>query len=337
MRLNQIEHKIALIANPCLDYPVESIDSEELPLEFIESNKLSMLLKEKGIETKTAKKEEEKLKYLMDEICELKNDFDDNGVDFVIIKFPELPRSHRDMDILIVNDIEGAEEVLKQRGYIFENVDDPYRKSCAKTVNGEPLSVDLHLDVSWWGIVYLEKEEIWRNKATRKINGVDIPVPSPEYEILITAANTVFGEIRINLFDVLYISYIVKNNNIDMGLIEATAKKNNWLKQYNYFIYLVNEVYKSLYDEKLFKALKSSSFIKTNHLPFRFPIYKIVSLKAQKIFSDLTHRGAREAIQDSWGYSLEILQLTIDFFRENMRIPTHPIFNMRRFLGGAAK
>jgi len=290
IRLNEIEHKIALIANPHLGYPVENIDLEGPTLEFIESNKLSLLLKKKGIEIETAKREEERHKYLMDELCELKHAFDDYGVDFVLIKFPELPRPHGDLDVLLCKDVKSAEHLLKSKGYILDNDRDPYRKKYVKSVNGTTWEVDLHLEAAWGGIVYLNKEEVWKYCIKREINGVDIPVPSPEYEVLIAAAHGM-RENKITLFDVLYVYSLLKEKKVDMDFIRDVAKRNNWVKQLDYFIHLINRIYGELYDE-------SGNHSRIKELPFRFPVYTIGKLKLQKAILDLRYCGIRRGIKD---------------------------------------
>lgn len=204
IRLKEIEYKIALIANPFLDYPVDSIDPEKVPLKFIESNKLSLLLKEKGIETEASKKDERKLNYLLNGLCELKHAFDDNGIDFMLIKLPELPRPHGDLDIVIINGLKDAENILKFKDYILDEDSDPYRKKYVKSAGDITWEVDLHLEAAWVGVMYLNKEEIWRNSVKRKINGVDVSVPSPEYELLIEAAHDMRSN-EITLFDIMHV------------------------------------------------------------------------------------------------------------------------------------
>ena len=118
--MNREEVMLAKLANPYSDDKVKlDISLNERLLKFIDENKISLLLKEKGIETKIATQDEKKLKVLMNEMQELTDEFVAENVDYVLIKFPKLPRPHGDLDI-IVSDVRTVEEILKRRGYFLD-------------------------------------------------------------------------------------------------------------------------------------------------------------------------------------------------------------------------
>jgi len=312
MKINERERVVAQIANPYFDYSLGSIDSvKNLPIEFIDSNKISLLLKEKGIETEKAQEAMEHRKCLISELCELNYDFENSGIDFVLIKFSKLPKPPGDLDILIINGLEEAENVLKNKGYVYRLKDaDPDRKTYYKTIDGKSVAVDLHLDTTWAGIKYLKKEDVWEHKGERKINGMSIPVPCPEHELLIAAAHGM-RENRITLFDVLHIANIFRENEINMKFVMAVAKEYNWLNQINYFISLTDEIYRALYGSPITKNpilnLKFSNLKRLElKLPFSFPFHISFKLKLQKIISDLIHFGVGSAVHDLRSYYLDI-------------------------------
>lgn len=321
MKLNKEEIVIAQIANPYISSSKEKL--KDISLNFVSSNEISLLLSEKGIEINTSREEKKKVECLMDELCNLTQVFDAHGVNYVIIKLPKLPKPLSDIDILIVDDsIETADIALKQMGYILEDDVEPHRRTYVKTVNGERIAIDLHLELSWRRVIYLEKEEIWKNRIKREINGVNISVPSPEHELLISAAHAIFKHNKITLFDVLYVNSIIKENDINMDFVEETAKRNGWQKQFLFFIRKVNELYKELYEE----SLDQKNF--NINLPFLFPLHTVISLRAQKIFSDLRF-GAKRALIDLYAYSLDIIQY---IFEEKLGISLSSFFNMLGFL-----
>lgn len=289
--LTELQFKLAQIANPYFhnSYKVDPTKC----FDFIEANKISLLLKQKGLTTKQAEEDEKSLNLLLDELVEIKRIFDSQNIKFVLIKFPKLPRPHGDLDMLIIKNINSAEDILRKRGYVLENDADPYRRTYITEINGNRLEVDLHLEAAWVGVIYLDKEDIWKNSMKREIRGIDVYVPSPEYELLITAAHDMRSN-EITLFDVLYVNSLLKEENIDMNFARSRAKKNNWLKQFDYFICVVNEIYRELYE--------LGTFLRVKELPFHFPSYTIGRLKLQKTLLDLRYCGIRRAIENLQAY-----------------------------------
>lgn len=301
MKLSKEEKLVAYIANPYLDYhPTAEID--KIPLEFIEKNKLSLVLLEKGLETEIGKNYAKLRERMLQELCELTREFEKFNIGFAVIKFPELPRTHGDLDILIANGLERVEDVLRSEGYELWKEDEPQREGYRKNNDGVLLKIDIHTESSWGGIKYLRKEDIWENRVKREINGVEVPFPSPEYEFLITAAHGM-RENAVTLFDVFYVNFLFKKG-INMEFVKAVAKENNWLKQLFYFNRAIRDIHRELYDEEL-EFLSDVSGIKTlkiDRLPFHFPFRIATSLKAEKALRDLKTRGFRDFAFDLSAY-----------------------------------
>lgn len=317
--LSDKEKLIVQIVNPHSNYATDNITPKELPSDFINSNKLSLLLRDRGIKTKESQKDWNKYKHLINEICKIKYYFSRYNIDFILIKFPKLPKPHSDIDILIINDndMENVEKALKQIGYEPVYDAERYRRGYFKILNGIKIGVDLHLEISWRGIVYLKKEEIFKNKVEREINGVKIPVPSPEYELLISAAHSIFKDNKITLFDVLYIHSIIKENDINMESVKVIAKQNGWYTQFLYFLNTFNKIYSELYEEG-----------NNIPLPYCFPFHVVLLVRLRKIFSDLKLYGLSKAIIELWEYSLDIVQ----YFCNKFGISSEPLFNLLKFI-----
>jgi len=306
--LTEAEFMLAQMANPYFHYS-HKVDPN-VCFDFIQSNKISLLLKRNGLIIKQAEEDEKNLSRLLNELVEIKKIFDSQDVKFVLIKLPKLPRPHGDLDILLIKNINSAEDILKKKGYAIVNDADPYRRTYIKEINGERLEVDFHLEAAWGGIVYLEKEEIWNNRVVRKINDVDIPVPCPEHELLIAAAHGM-RENKITLFDVLHVAHIFSENEINMEFVRAVAKENNWLNQLQYFVSVINEIYYSLYGSPITEnPIPNFKFGNTKRLkidlPFNLPFYISFKLKSQKMFSDLIHFGVGNAVHDLRSYYSDI-------------------------------
>ena len=85
MELSKEEKLVAYIANPYLDYqPTAEID--KIPLEFIEKNKLSLILLEKGLETEIGQKYANLRECMLHELCELTHEFERVNYDLLFEK-----------------------------------------------------------------------------------------------------------------------------------------------------------------------------------------------------------------------------------------------------------
>ena len=238
----------------------------------------------------------------INELCNLTREFNKHitvFLKFVVIKtLSESPKSIGDLDILIINNLKEAENSLKYLGYTYiPQKGDTDRKSYRKLVDNIPVMIDLHLDTTWGGIKYLNKNDVWKYKTEKTINKTNIPIPSPEYDLLITAAHAM-RENKITLYDIIHTKQLIRENDFDMNFVEDIAKQNNWLIQLQYFISVTNRIYNTL----------STPHFKQIELPFRFSFYISLKLKLQKVFSDLIHIGLRCAIYDIKCYYPDIYE-----------------------------
>ena len=267
----------------------------------------------------------------LNELCNLSREFNKYNIKFVVIKtLSETPKSIGDLDILIINNLKEAENSLKHLRYTYiPQKEDTDRKSYHKLIDNIPVMIDLHLDTTWGGIKYLNKNDVWKYKTEKTINKTNIPIPSPEYNLLITAAHAM-RENKITLYDVIHIVQLFKKTHINIEFVRDIAKQNNWLIQFQYFISITNEIYHTLYNEIneiLMKnstsdfELLNSKYLKikmrdvTVKLPFHFSFFTSLKLKLYKVFSDLIHFGLKGAIHDIKCYYPDISE----FMRRNYK------------------
>ena len=227
----------------------------------------------------------------LNELCNLTCEFNKHNIKFVVIKtLSDTPKPLGDLDILIINNLKDAENSLKYLGYTYiPPKKDTDRKSYRKVVDNIPVMIDLHLDTTWGGIKYLDKTDVWNYKTEKNVNETNIPIPSSEYDLLISAAHAM-RENKITLYDVIHTKQLIRKNDFDMKFVENIAKQNNWLIQLQYFISATDKTYNTLSTPD-FKRLEIK-------LPFRFSFFISLKLKLHKIFSDLIYSGLKCAIHD---------------------------------------
>ena len=326
--MNREEVMLAKLANPYSDDKVKlDVSLNERLLKFIDENKISLLLKEKGVETEIARRDEKKLEILIREMKEVAKEFERRGIDYVIIKFPELPRAHRDIDILVNHSqIKSVDEILGNLGYKKKDAQEVNKKAYAKVISGDIIDIDVHLEFGWWGVTYLRSNSILEHSGIWEFKDFEIRRPCAEYELLMHASTILFGELRLTLFDLIYAKVLI--DKVDsLSHTREIASNNNWLRQFDYFIEIINILYNNIWGHHSYTNLNIS-------FPYRIPVSRIFLTRMGKMASDFKSNGLRMGIKDLWGYLLEISQLGIDYVRERFGIPSHPIFNMRRFLWG---
>ena len=318
------EEMIIQIVNPHNLYSVKE-SLVNIPLDFVSLNEISLLLDERGVKTSIAEKEKVKIERLMRELCKLAQILNEKKVKYVIIKLPRLPKPLSDIDLLIIDSVVTIDVILKQMGYVLEDYSEPHRRTYVKLVDGERVVIDMHLELSWRRVIYLEKEEIWRERKMRMIDGIEIPVPCSEHELLISAAHAIFKHNKITLFDILHTYTILKRDNINMDVIERITKRNGWYKQFLFYIKAIKVLYRELYLEKG----EGDSQREIERLPYIFPLHVVIALRGQKLFFDLRRFRIREVFKDSYAYLLDIVQY---IFEEKLNISLSFFFNMLQFL-----
>lgn len=327
--MNREEVVLAKLANPYSSDKVKlNVSINERLLKFIEENKISLLLKERGVRTEITKRDERKLEILIKEMKEIVKEFERREVDYVIIKFPELPRAHRDIDILVdQSQIKSIHEILRNLGYRKKkDVQEINKKAYTKvTSSGDIIDIDVHLEFGWWGVTYLRSSNILERSEMREFKDFEIRKPCAEHELLMHASTILFGELRLTLFDLIYAKVLI--DKVTLPRTREIASNNNWLRQFDYFIEIISTLYNDIWGHHSYTNLNIS-------FPYRIPVSRIFLTRMRKMASDFKSNGLRMGIKDLWGYLLEISQLGIDYVRERFGIPSHPIFNMRRFLWG---
>lgn len=147
------------------------------------------------------------------EIKHIAKAFEDNGINYVIIKtILPFPKDIADIDILV-----DQEEDLKRARYVLSNLGYKRRKEGLEqdlwsTVrNNIIVDVELHTSVAAAEYEYIPKKLLINNAI--KINGVRLP--SLLDELVLTAAHSVLKDIYITLADILSFYLSLKGNKIN--------------------------------------------------------------------------------------------------------------------------
>jgi len=160
-----------------------------------------------------------------------------NSINILPIKIYE---NDEDLDIVLVNksQLNQAREALKRSGFFLCNNLSKIRETdkdfyCSKSL---PYKIHLHRALSWNTIEYLDINKTWK----RKIWINDLPIPSPEDEILIIAAHSIFENKYIKKIEFEHYHKLIKNR-VDWDYIENVAREFHWVKALNLFRKTINQ------------------------------------------------------------------------------------------------
>lgn len=134
-----------------------------------------------------------------------------------------------DIDIVIIdkNQYKAAKNILKSNHWFIKNNKSKIRerdKDFFKN-NKHPFFIHLHQAFSWNTVTYLNSEKVWKRRKKIK----KTICPSPEDELLIIAAHSLFENQHIKPGEVLYGRKLLKNK-FNLSYMEKSAKNLNWKK-----------------------------------------------------------------------------------------------------------
>jgi len=94
----------------------------------------------------------------------------------------------------------------------------------------------LHNAISWNGVIYLDKQIVWKRHVMTKRVNLEIPIPSPEDELLIMAAHAIFENKFITLTEFIHFYLLTSNQDINWDYIVESATDKHWSDALLYFL-----------------------------------------------------------------------------------------------------
>ncbi|MBD3379383.1 MAG: hypothetical protein GF408_02860 [Candidatus Omnitrophica bacterium] len=227
------------------------------------------LLEREGFTDRTAedilgeyrKLEEKGLEYLE----EVSGSFRARGLRFFPMKsFRSYDYADDDLDIVAVDRRRKREyaEALKEAG--FEEIwNASYRREPLKRffVKASPGKEDnyprihMHFAVSWNGIEFLDAEKVWKRLVPVGLKGKEVYLPSPEDELLITAAHSMFENSYITGGELLQMNSVFSGNSaLDTDHMAGSAETYNWRRGLRVFLELSAAFYRALTGKELYSG-----------------------------------------------------------------------------------
>ena len=186
--------------------------------------------------------------------------FEEKSIEYVIMKsLPPFEFTPVDADMLVKGkDFEEASKILKEMGVTTDLVDLYYT---------DPES-EVLTKPSWNGRT-IEEGPILRRRRKRRVklgdNEVEVFVPSPEDEIVILSAHSLFQHQYTTLGELFYIMELMKNNNIDFRYIDSQTK--GWNESFRFLLSTLVQRYFLFYNE--FCVIDGIKCVNINSKPVR--------------------------------------------------------------------
>gem|GEM_PF-615991 len=238
---------------------------KKLPIDFIIKNKISYLFYEKTRFIFESRQEKEKkleliynkheqVKCLIEEVYNLSNLFKNNNIDFAIFKTIRVPQCDiTDIDIIVRREqLNKVKTLLCQHGYINCQ---PWGSAERNFVKSNKNTIGIILDI--------HTEEEFENEHTFRIKNIlddiiwedGIYKLSPETDLLVSISHLIWHNIALShhhsilLSDILYLSSLLENCNLNV-ILDRIQKEWFYILFFHY-IYIVNVIYESIYNEDI--------------------------------------------------------------------------------------
>jgi hypothetical protein len=162
----------------------------------------------------------------------------------------------------------------------------------------------LHGSISWNGVIYLEPRQVWERHQTTLVDGLTIPIPSPEDELLIMAAHAMFENKYITLHELIYLRWLTSQA-LDWDYITDTAQARFWLDALLFFLASAANLAQTV-DLPITVNIKlpPTQLALPVSLPYMLPLRHTTSMALRKLWLDVTHGRLRELPRQLITYSV---------------------------------
>tara|TARA_B100000700_G_scaffold281840_1_gene332896 strand:+ start:416 stop:1537 length:1122 start_codon:yes stop_codon:yes gene_type:complete len=290
---------------------------EPLPEQFIKINHLSAILRDMGFELPFASTQSNDA-FILTEVSRIIHELENSDISAVVIKsIPAISKPIGDVDIL-VDDLEKAGEILINNSYdVKGSYPNSHKLIGVSIIDGILVNIHLHGEIAWRRVIYLNSKDVLKSATERVFHELSFPVPSPEFEVLITAAHMLHerGNMRISLHNVLELSALFSSKNISIPLLFETASQNGWGKSLLLFLKSANAIHYQFFHEN-FSISEPDFFNSKITLPYNplffnwtFPIKTMALIRFRKLFHDFTSKDFSSTSNGLRAYPFDILKV----------------------------
>jgi hypothetical protein len=293
-----------------------------IPEQFIKTNHLTTILRDMGFDIPFSSPPPNDI-FVLTEVSRIIHELENSGIRAVVIKsIPVISKPIGDIDIL-VDDLEKAGEILTNHSYdVKRSYPNSHKLIALSTIDGILVNIHLHGEIAWRSVIYLNPIDVIESATERVFCEMSFPVPSPEFEILITSAHMLYerGNMRVSLHNVLELSALFSSKNISIPLLFNIASQKGWGNSLLLFLKSANAIHYQTFHENfsinpILQILPRSepNFFNFPYNPFffnwTFSIRTMALIRFRKLFNDVISKDFNSASDDLKTYPLDILKV----------------------------
>ncbi len=239
----------------------------------------------------------------------------------------EFPYSASDVDLLFRrrSDIDRAVEILLDADYIIERTNEPNKLSAyhyeldeGNSIIRKGVNVDLYRSIGWSGIEYLDNAEIFRSMRKRELRGVEVNVPSAEYDFLITSAHLGTQVDReVLLMDAINLALLSKGQ-FDISLVIKKAEEDGMSGILFYMLLLVDKFarqtsFGKVCERRLIERINAPVRLKARiarelsdiSFPKKISVMSHMGMRKVKAWNECRFEGISKMLSNEYEYFLQ--------------------------------
>ncbi len=225
---------------------------------------------------------------------------------FVMKSFLTYPFFDNDIDLVVVDPMYNeSRKILGKERFFFRpnlsNLREPDKHFYEKKKYN--VFIHLHSEVSWNGIICLDKYTVWERRKEKNIEGVKFYIPSNEDEILIAAAHSIFENYYITFGDLLYVSDLITKTT-DWEYIFNMAQKYNWRQGLILYLQTLKNLAKIFKFDVIIPDLGFKHDLNDCIMPYYYSYSQLIKTYFQKITKDILDCKLKTIPRQLFSYTL---------------------------------
>jgi len=229
-----------------------------------------------------------------------------------IKSFLPFPYADSNIDIVAIDSeaIEQYRKLIKRLGFLqypnLADIREPYKEMYYHSKHGKTdktyPKLHLHRSISWNGVVYIDPYQVWSRRRIWQVGNVDIPIPSPEDELLIMAAHAIFENKYITLSELIYLSLLTESK-LNWDYIVETAHHRFWFDALRVFLSIACSLGNSLrINMQVEIAVPEHENYSSISLPMLIPLTETLGPALLKLRQDVQHGHLHELPRQLFTY-----------------------------------
>jgi hypothetical protein len=249
--------------------------------------------------------------------------FERENLPILTIKsFLPIPYADSNIDVVVVNNnnLTAYQKILEKIDFhkLTQRTNrtdfrEPKKKMYAYSGDIQYPQIHLHRAISWNGIDYLDLAIAWDRRRSFEVEDFSIPIPSPEDEVLIMAAHSIFENKYITIGELIHLSTLMSEE-FDWDYTIRQTEIYHWSPALSLWLKTVDtlcnridlkvEIPECVYDKMSVKESSTVFLSDSEQFPYVYPRVSIVRVLFNKLISDILAGNLKQLPRQLFSYSI---------------------------------